>query len=276
MDAVAPKIGVLAVARDEAVTLPAFFGLLDEIEQSPQVGSLSVVVVENDSIDGSQDILLAWASVQSNRRVKTFHFEEPRLKGRQLQRTCRLAFCRNEALAMLLEYDTDYVLVIDVDVLVLPSQVLALLSALSALPQAAMVCASALQNVSDVLGSGAGWSYYDSWALRDLQGYGGITGATNPFRSRRDRELFAARRPVSVASAFGGMAALPTWVIRQGDLRWDGWQGCEHWAFCEAARSLGEVFVIPWVRPMVIHPHPVPCWSAGYVEKVRQDMADLL
>jgi hypothetical protein len=124
-----------------------------------------------------------------------------------------------------------------------------------------------MQNVPDVFGESS-WSYYDSWALRDLDGGSGLTFAENPFRRSCDRWRWMAGLPVSVSSAFGGVSLLAMDVVRHHQLCWDGEAGCEHWAFCARARRAGPVLACPTVRPQVWHPHP-PRWSDAYAHWAR-------
>ena len=230
-------LGLLATLRDEAAHLPRFLNLLEQLDGRPEWGPLVCSFYENDSHDGTAAVLAA---------------------------------ARNRALEPLLQQQLDWLLVIDADLQVQPAQVLALHRLLLRYPEAAMVCASAVQNVPDVLGEGP-WSYYDSWALRDRQGRGGITFAANPFCDPPDRWRWMAGLPVPVAAAFGGMALLPMAVVRQQGLQWQGDQGCEHWAFCAGARRAGPVLACPTVRPVVWHAQP-PRWSAAYAAGVRSQL----
>jgi hypothetical protein len=68
------------------------------------------------------------------------------------------------------------------------------------------------------------------------------------------------------------MALLPMDLVRRFQLRWQGDQGCEHWAFCAAARRAGPVLACPTVRPLVVHRQP-PHWSQAYAEQVRSQLA---
>jgi hypothetical protein len=268
--AVAGGLGLLAVLRDEAVHLPQFLALLEQLERCPELGGVFCSFYENDSTDGTPERLAAWLRYRPGRLISE-RLAEPRLTGRQQARTRRLAAARNRALEPLLSQDLRWLLVIDADLQIQPGHVLALLDLLNHRQEAAMVCASAMQNVPDVLGEGS-WSYYDSWALRDLAGQQGITFAENPFRRWSDRWRWMAGLPVSVASAFGGMALLPMAVVQRGQLHWQGDQGCEHWTFCEAARRFGPVLACPTVRPAVLHHRP-PQWSQLYAEQICSQLA---
>jgi len=263
-------LGVLAVMRDEALHLARFLGLMEQLERCPDLGGVFCSFYENDSIDGTPDQLAAWLGHRPGSLI-TERFYEARSTGRQRCRTLRLAAARNRALQPLLGLDLRWLLVIDVDLKIQIEQVLELLKVLNRYQEAAMVCASAMQNVPDVLGEGA-WSYYDTWALKDLAGHRGITFAENPFRCWPDRWRWMAGIPVSVASAFGGMALLPFPAVRRWNLHWDGELGCEHWQFCRGARQAGLVLACPTVRPLQIQAPPLR-WSLGYAQRVHQQLA---
>ena len=204
------------------------------------------------------------------------HFGEPAHLdfSKDCARTIRLAYARNKALHPLLASNCRWLLVIDADLYVLPSQVIALFALKQRYPSASMVCASSLQNVPDVCGE-VPHSYYDSWALRDLDGAGGITFAFNPFRRLTDRLRWMAGLPVPVASAFGGMALLDLNTVREHQLRWDGSEGCEHWSFCALARNAGPVLACPTVNPLVLHPDPVPMWTSEYAQQVTSFLSSV-
>jgi hypothetical protein len=256
-------LGLLAVLRDEEPQLPAFLELLDGLETHPDLGGLYCSFYENDSVDATAACLEAWLQDRPGSLI-TETFAELRFTGRETARTRRLAAARNQALEMLLRQPLDWLLVIDVDLRITLDDILQLFGLKKRYPHASMLCASSMQNVPDVFGEGP-WSYYDSWALRDLEGGPGITFAANPFRRCHDRWRWMAGLPVSVASAFGGVALLAMDVVRQQKLFWNGEAGCEHWAFCAGARRAGPVLACPTVRPQVWHRYP-PRWSASYAD----------
>ena len=55
-----------------------------------------------------------------------------------------------------------------------------------------------------------------------------MTGARVPLWDLDERAAWMAGRPVSVRSAFGGIAVLPMALHRSHRLQWQGDQGCEH------------------------------------------------
>ena len=92
--------------------------------------------------------------------------------------------------------------------------------------------------------------YYDSWALRDIQGNSGLSYSSNPFVLSEDRDLWSSGLRVSVQSAFGGAALVRGNLFKTGNIRWSGENGCEHWYFCEKIRNSGSEIRPRWaVRP---------------------------
>jgi hypothetical protein len=256
-------LGLLAVLRDEEHQLPAFLELLEGLEAHPDVGGLYCSFYENDSVDATAACLDTWLQDRPGSLISET-LGESRFNGRESARTRRLALARNQALEILMREPLDWLLVIDVDIRISLGDILHLFALKKRYPHASMLCASSMQNVPDVFGEGS-WSYYDSWALRDLEGGSGITFAANPFRRSHDRWRWMSGLPVSVTSAFGGAALLSMDSVKKHKLFWNGDAGCEHWVFCARARRSGPVLACPMVRPLVWHRSP-PRWSASYAD----------
>ena len=266
-------LAILSVLRDEASRLPEFFALLESLETSQILEGIHYSFYENDSADRTPDLLRCWLEGRRGNLISESFGERPhRSFSREVSRTVRLADARNKALEPLLKTACSWLLVIDADLAVRADQVISLLELAQANPTASMVCASAVQAVPDVLGDSP-YSYYDSWALRDLDGNGGLTFLQNPLQRTMDRWRWMAGLPVSVQCAFGGMAILPMPLVRRVRPRWDGQHGCEHWAFCDAVRSHGPVLACPTVMPVALHPGGAPRWTEAYAQQVRQFIA---
>lgn len=267
------RIGVLATLRDECKALPRFFRLLEAIEADLRVERLFCSFYENDSTDDTPERLAAWLrdrpGVLQSERLGT-----PRLRGRETSRTMRMAEARNRAMAGFSDERIDWLVVIDADLYAKPFHIWQLIEVLQSDRGAAMACASALQNLPDIFGRSP-WSYYDSFALIDQGGRPGMTGARVPFWDLDDRAAWMAGRPVSVRSAFGGIAVLPMALHRRHRLRWQGDQGCEHWAFCLSAGQAGRVLACPEVTPLVIHEDDSIAWHPTYPDRRRQQLKEL-
>ena len=266
------RIGLLATLRDERQALPRFFGLLEALETDSRVSHLFCSFYENDSRDGTPDLLEAWLKgrpgVLQSERLGT-----PRLRGREISRSVRMAEARNHALAGFSNESLDWLVVIDADLHAKPTHIWQLIDVLQHVRGVAMACASTLQHRPDIFGRSP-WSYYDSYALLDRQNCLGITGAFIPFRDLEDRAKWIAGRPVPVQAAFGGIAVLPMATVRSQRLRWDGSTGCEHWSFCLQAGAAGQVVACPQVTPLVLYDQPPP-WSKGYPLRRKRELKQL-
>ena len=262
------RIGLLATLRDETQSLPRFFRLLEALEADSRVERMFFSFYENDSSDDTPERLAAWLTNRPG-VLQTERLGAPRLRGRETNRTLRMAEARNKALAGFADERLDWLVVIDADLHAKPSHLWQLIKVLQCDRGAAMACASAQQNLPDIFGRSP-WSYYDSFALIDKGGRQGITGANVPLWELDDRASWMAGRPVAVRSAFGGIAVLPMALIRRRKLQWQGDQGCEHWAFCQAAGQEGRVLACPGVTPLVIHANDSIAWHPAYPDFCRQ------
>ena len=264
------RIGLLATLRDESQALPRFFGLLEALEADPRVEHLFCSFYENDSSDDTPEYLADWLSDRPG-VLQSERLGAPRLRGREISRTMRMAEARNKALAGLVDERLDWLVVIDADLFARPIHIWQLIEVLQHDRGVAMACASALQNLPDIFGRSS-WSYYDSFALVDQGGRQGITGARVPLWDLDERASWMAGRPVSVRSAFGGIAVLPMNVPKRLQLRWRGDHGCEHWAFCMGAGQAGQVLACPEVTPLVIHADNSIAWHPTYPDLRRQQL----
>ena len=259
------RIGLLATLRDESQALPRFFALLEALEADPRVERLFCSFYENDSSDDTPEYLAAWLMNRPG-VLQSERLGAPRLHGREISRTMRMAEARNKALAGFADERLDWLVVIDADLYSRPRHIWQLIEVLQRDRGVAMACASALQNLPDIFGRSP-WSYYDSFALIDQGGRQGMTGARVPLWDLDDRAAWMAGRPVSVLSAFGGIAVLPMELHRRHRLQWQGDQGCEHWAFCMAAGQAGRVLACPEVSPLVIHADNSIAWHPTYPDR---------
>ena len=267
------RIGLLATLRDEALALPRFFRLLEDLEVDSRVERLFCSFYENDSTDDTPELLAEWLKGRPG-VLQSERLGAPRLRGREISRTIRMAEARNKALNGFAEEHLDWLVVIDADLYSKPDHIWQLIAEVQRGRGVAMACASALQNLPDIFGRGS-WSYYDSFALIDQSGRQGITGARVPLWDLEDRAAWMSGRPVSVLSAFGGISVLPMALLRRHRLQWHGSQGCEHWAFCKAVGQAGQVVACPEIMPLVIHEDDSIAWHPTYPDRRRQQLKEV-
>jgi len=267
------RIGILATLRDESCSLYRFFRLLEAVEADSNVDHLFCSFYENDSVDDTPERLADW--LRSRPGVLTSEqLGLPRLRGREISRTVLMAKGRNKALEGFGDEPLDWLVVIDADIHAKTKHILQLIEVLQMDPSVAMACASSIQNLPDIFGRST-WSYYDSFALIDHAGRLGITGAMVPMWDLEERAAWMAGHPVSVRSAFGGIAVLPMNLARRLQLKWHGDQGCEHWAFCLAAGQAGKVLACPDIKPLVIHQDDTISWHPTYPDRCRRQLKAL-
>ncbi|QNJ01762.1 hypothetical protein [Synechococcus sp. PROS-U-1] len=262
------ELGILSILRDEEHNLASFFKFLESIESSFVFDSIVYSFYENDSSDKTRDVLSGWLKTRhAYLSVDDFNESPFASFSQDKLRTQRLARCRNIALEPLLNSTLPWLLIVDADISLSLNNVLELFRWKFKYRFSSMMCASSVQNVPDIFGHFP-YSYYDSWALRDLYGYGGISFAENPFTHPLDRWRWQARLPVSVSSAFGGLALVDLGIVRKFNQYWNGDCGCEHWSFCESARQFAPVYACPTVMPRVVHPSPIPTWCQDYPQSI--------
>ena len=162
------------------------------------------------------------------------------LRGREISRTMRMAEARNKALAGFADECLDWLVVIDADLYAKSCHVWQLIEVLQRDPGVAMACASAPKICLIFSGVALG-AYYDSFALIDQGGRQGITGARVPLWDLADRAAWMAGRPVSVRSAFGGIAVLLLHgIATTSSVAMAGWSGLRALGILFGGRSGGS------------------------------------
>lgn len=145
------KVIIAATIRNNINYLPITFPKILEIRKlfSPES---QIVVVENDSIDGTKEFLDRAQKIHQN--IKIFHFDG--LDKKIEKRTPRLAFCRN----FIMNYihtnfaDFDYIILADMDIVLTQFK-----------PENILDCFKVTESW-DMLCSNSQPMYYDIWALR--------------------------------------------------------------------------------------------------------------
>ena len=194
---------------------------------------------ENDSVDNTPSLLSQWIDrhygvLLSEKR------NDPRWKSiPSIHRTKLMAEYRNLALQGLNEIDFDYLFVYDTDIILEDRLIPKMINILELNESVGMITPNTSQNVPDAYQGKSNYSYYDSWALKDIKGNNGLSYAANPFLLINDRDLWNSGCRVNVQSAFGGAALIRGNLFKISNIRWSGDNGCEHWDFCEKIRNLG-------------------------------------
>jgi glycosyltransferase involved in cell wall biosynthesis len=224
----------------------------------------TVVIVENDSTDGTEEALLKWESAaQSHIYIRAG--DSP---SNLLTRTERLAHFRNIYLTEIQkeQYDDyDYVVVFDCD------NILSSWIDKEALLQAVDFLAKEEKNAA-AFANTRGF-YYDIWTLRhpiwcsgdcweDVKRLSTFTSYSEAVLScvgARQIRIKSTAGPISVTSAFGGLAIYKRRYLlgrRYSAKNRDGSPACEHVALNESISSDGgELFIFPQLMVKTPYEH---------------------
>ena len=193
----------VGMARSIDGVLPWSIERIQEIGKS--FASWHAVVVENDSNDGTKDVLHAWqASDPARVRVTCADYGRPHLHGFERDRVERYAQYRNEGRLMAQEIapNADYVIVLDLDAWGGYSHlgVLNSICWLERILTAGCMASVSLFEMLDNLGE-THLSHYDQWAYRALHSW---TPRMEAWFTRWIPPVGSP--PLLVKSAFGGLA----------------------------------------------------------------------
>lgn len=256
----------VGLARDCARDLPA--ALRNLTTMAACFARAAFVFAENDSVDGTAELLKDFAARIGEARILTFAGLDKRLP----QSTRRLAFLRNQCLSAIRAdarmKASDYMIVADLDEATSePIDRSAFREALAFLA-AEPDCAGVFANCHG--------PYYDLWALRhaalcpgdvweEAFDYALLHGVDDAAAyaatvARRLLTIAPTDPPLAVASAFGGLGIYklrsvrdaaykgfkPKTILENGRRRAIKWQVCEHVAFNEAIGARGgRLFILP-------------------------------
>ncbi len=217
---------------------------------------------ENDSLDDTSLILSEWLE---NRQGILLTEERNHPKWESVpsrSRTVAMAQYRNFCLDSLRDKNYDYLFILDSDIYYQNDLFKTMIHLLDNNHMYGMITSNTQQNVSDKFGSNRLTSYYDSWALKDIQGNQGLSFSYNPFLMTTDRRKWDKLLPISVASAFGGISLVRGDFLQDKNLRWNGDLGCEHWYFCQKIREMNYLIVV----------HPLLRAEVRHLDSVRPDL----
>ena len=225
------SVAIVAIARNSAPYLANTLALVDEVREG--FGRSSLYFFENDSVDGTAEVLDQYAAVAAGVTVEHESLGGADSRGFEPDRTVRLAYCRNkchdhvrtmpERPAYTIVMDTDPHHGFSVDGVF---NSVAWLGALSAKwqPPAGMASYSLYRNYGSAESRGV--AHYDAWAMR-----------LNWWRDRRQEigmtwafQLFppVGSNPIPMYSAFGGLCVYSTEAfLAAGERPYQGGD-CEH------------------------------------------------
>ena len=242
------KISVMSLFRDSG-DLSIFFNSMDRLEKVTDA-DFSYFLYENDSLDGTRDLLKAWCSGHSNRFLIYEDLDTPKFGSVSNDlRFILMSHYRNTLLKYSMEHlDSDFTLLMDSDIIPESELINKSLSVFSS--KVEMVTPNTVVKTLPCKMCSCGRpAYYDSLALNDIDGNPSMTWACNPFYQKSDRDKWAAMQPVEVSRAFAGAALIRTEVLKKCNWNLDISQpACEHWGFCDMVRQYGQILAVPSIH----------------------------
>ena len=256
-------IAVISLWRDSQSYI--FNSLRQLTKQEEDLGSdysFFYSFYENDSVDDTSKILREWLDDRKG-ILFTEKLNHPKWESvPSISRTEAMAQYRNSCLYSLRDKKYDYLFIIDSDINYDKNLFKSMIYMMDDNKMYGMITPNTQQNVSDKFDFNKSTSYYDSWALKDLQGNKALTFAYNPFIVLSDRKKWDKSLPVNVASAFGGISLVRGELLQEKKLLWNGDLGCEHWYFCERIRDMDYLIIV----------HPLLHAEVRHANSVRPDL----
>ena len=240
------KVAIVGLARDIAGVLPKS---IERIENTAKhFGDWRAFVIENDSTDGTKDLLRAWATEEPEHVVvQLVDNGRPHLHGFERERVVALADYRNRCRDLVQEHypQADYVIVADLDAWGGWSihGVINGIGWHGRMPQAGcMASVSLFKHPGTLIDGKAPWAHYDNWAYRWL----GWTPRLGPWFTFWVPPAGAA--PILVNSAFGGLGIYKTQPYLECEYSGDNGD-CEHVNMHRTMQAKGwQVFLNPGQR----------------------------
>lgn len=228
------KVAFVGLARNIAGTLPVSIQRIQETAQ--HFADWKAFVVENDSTDGTKDILQRWAMDDPlHVIVQTIDNGRPHLHGFELARTEAMADYRNRCRELVQKHypEADYVIVVDLDAWGGWS-VHGVMNGMgwhSKMPKAGCMASTSLfKHQATLIDGRPPWAHYDNWAYRWL----GWTSRIGPWFTFWLPPPGAP--PIEVNSAFGGLAIYKTQPYLEAE--YSG-EDCEHVPFHRRMKEKG-------------------------------------
>jgi len=256
------KIAIISLWRDSCRYIETSLNQLEMQEKSLSKDYLfTYSFYENDSKDETPRKLKDWIEGKNGRLISRVHGLKKWGSVNSTNRTKQLSYYRNRCLQFLSCDSYEYVFIVDSDIEYSQDLFSKMVYKMDMNKTIGMLTANTIQNVNDIYNTDCKSSYFDSWALIDLNGNQSLTYSSNPFLRFKDRKRWNEAKQISVNSAFGGIAIIRGSLIKNKDLEWNGDNGCEHWYFCEKIRSYGYSVIVD----------PLLMGKVNHIERVRID-----
>tara|TARA_R110000824_G_scaffold33234_1_gene106607 strand:+ start:1262 stop:2092 length:831 start_codon:yes stop_codon:yes gene_type:complete len=235
------KVSILSMFRDSEDYIFDALNRLEKLEQSTSNCVFEYYFYENDSVDNTVNILDKWLRNRTG-EIKSEKLGKPKFsQSTSVQRQIDMTDYRNRMLNIKSPLESNYTLILDSDVIYDEQLINNYLEYFD--DDVVMVTPNVLQNIKCKMFDPTKDSYYDSFALIDLEDNHGMTWTSNPFIRTEDRQRWGEGLPIHVSSAFGGCPLIKTEVLNR--VRWSTDGGCEHWNFCKQISTYGKIIVTP-------------------------------
>lgn len=244
------KISVFGLFRDSESTIHESLKRLDDLHEIDDC-DFEFFFYENDSVDNTRSILNEWVK----ERDAIFFYEDinaPKYGSvTNEERLMLLSYYRNKLKSMAGNLTSDFSLLLDTDIVFSNKHVSILLDELRWNPNRVMVTANTRQvEIPDVLFGETSDSYYDVFACRDYYNNDCFYFANCPLILEDDRNKWNNNIPVTVSSAFGGLAVVSNLAFNYS--KWSTNGHSEHVNFCKEVSRFGEICIVPSCTPRAV------------------------
>lgn len=238
------KVCIVGLARDLAWILPSTIARIKNTAK--HFASWRAVIVENDSTDGTKELLTKWATDDPEHViVEMTDNGRPHLHGFERARTEAMADYRNRCRELVREHaaDADYVIVVDLDAWAGWS-VHGVINGIGwhqrIVSAGCMASTSLFKHSGTLIDGKAPWAHYDAWAYRWI-GWQPRMGPWFTFWLPPP-----GAPPIEVNSAFGGLGIYKTKAYLESE--YSG-EDCEHVPYHRRMQEKGwQVFLNPAQR----------------------------
>jgi glycosyltransferase involved in cell wall biosynthesis len=235
------KVSVFCIWRDSAGFASRTLKQLEELEALEC--DFSFFFFENDSTDGTPDILSDWMRGRSG-KFESKVLKLPKFGSVQNeQRMSGLCQARNKCKALAGDNKSDISVVFDADVRFDPSNFLTQLGRFDRFDDAVMITPNVRQNIPDFVLHRTPDSYYDVYPFRDKHGSPGMYCCDCPSFIYDDHVKWVKGEPILVMSAFGGFVVVKSEAFNK--VHWSSDFYCDHVNLCYDLSRFGTIYIDP-------------------------------
>lgn len=244
------KVSLLALFRDSGDGIYKSLKLLEELERHSSDVEFEYFFYENDSKDKTPEILSDW-----------LRDREGGLLSEELNRPKFASICSRERFELMSDYrnrllefskplSSDYTFVWDSDVVFEPNILEQYLQI--EYEDWVLLAPDIRQDTPCLMGGNTQDSYYDTIALRDMEGIWALASSDCPFIHQRDRDKWKNKEAIEVNAAFGGLVLVRTSAIENSF--WGTKGEVEHIEWQKHLKKCGKIYLMPNIETSVTLP----------------------